>query len=96
MPDNAASASIMIMALSGARVATVPGATGDSSVVTTVMGAVGASDTACVGAIVATCVGASDTIYVGAGVLGPPTVNETALVSRSAIPSAIFASDIAV
>ena len=54
MPDTAASASIIVVTLSGARVATVPGVKGDSSGVTTVFGAVGASDTACVGASVTT------------------------------------------
>ena len=53
MPDTAASASMMVMALSGARVAMAPGVTGNSSVVTTIIGAVGATDTACVGAPVA-------------------------------------------
>ena len=77
MPDTAASASMMDMALSGARVAMAPGVTGDSSVVTTIIGAVGATETA--------CVGASDTVGVGAGVLGSPTVNEVVLVSRSVV-----------
>ena len=94
MPHTAASASIMVMALSGARVAMVPGATGDSSVVTTVMEAVGAPDTACVGASVAACVGASDTVGVGAAAPGSPIVIEAVLVSRSVVPS--FASDFTV
>jgi hypothetical protein len=72
MPDTAASASMMVVTLSGARVATAPGVAGDSSVLTTVLGAVGAADNACVGISVATCVGTSDTVGVGAGVPAPP------------------------
>ena len=53
MPDTAASASITLMILSGARVAMGPVVTGDSSVVITVIGAVGAPDTTCVNASVA-------------------------------------------
>jgi len=67
---------MMVMALSGARVAMAPGVTGDSSVVTTVIGAVGAP--------VAACVGAADTVGVGAGAPDSPTVNEAVLVSSTA------------
>jgi hypothetical protein len=80
MPDTAVSASITLIILSGARVAMGPVVTGDSSVDTTIVGAVGASDT----------------VGVGAGAPGSATVNEAVLVSRSAIPSAIFASDFTV
>ena len=46
MPDTAVRASMMVMALSEERVAMAPGVAGVSSAVTTIIGAVGISDTA--------------------------------------------------